>query len=174
MFTQFLFVLLLIIVASAAYAGHKGAPWVPTWKKDMARVKRLLDLQPGDAFVELGCGNGRVTRHLAKTTDVRHAIGVELSLLQWLVARLQSRLDGTAGKTAFVLGDAFKHDLSEYDAVYLFLMPEAYKKIVPKFEQELKPGARVVTYIWPIPGWEPTVAEQPEGASNIYLYQRPL
>ncbi len=174
MFSNLLIVFGLILLASAAYAGHKGAPWVPTWKKDMDRVRRLLNLQEGERCVELGCGNGRISRDLAKTTEAQEIVGVELSLLQWMVANLQSRLDGSASKTSFILGNAFKHDLSEYDAVYMFLMPATYKKIQHKLEKELKPGSRVVSYVWPIPGWMPTKIDKVEGAVDIYFYQRPL
>ena len=174
MFTKILLIFGIIVLASAAYAGHKGAPWVPTWKKDMKRIREMLKLQAGERCVELGCGNGRISRDLAKTTDAKEIVGVELSLLQWLIAKLQSRMDGSFTKTSFVLGNAFKHDVSDYDAVYMFLMPETYAKIQNKLEKELKPGSQVVTYVWPIPGWMPTKIDKQEGSVDIYLYQRPL
>lgn len=70
------------------------------------------------------------------------------------------------------LENAFVHDLSGYDAVYVFLMPETYEKIRPKFETELKPGARVVSYVWPIPGWEPTRVDEQIGALKMHYYER--
>ncbi len=115
--------------------------------------------------MELGCGNGRVCRYIARTTDAGEVVGVELSLLQWLVAKVQ-------GGARFELADVFYYDLSGYDAVYMFLMPETYEKIRPKLEQELKPGARVVTYVWPIEGWEPELVNTHEGAPNLYLYEK--
>jgi hypothetical protein len=72
----------------------------------------------------------------------------------------------------FVLGNAFHYDLRDADAVYLFLMPDTYEKIRPKLETELKPGARVLTYVWPIPGWEPTSIDEHPNAPKLYLYKR--
>ena len=57
--------------------------------------------------------------------------------------------------------------------VGLFLMPEAYAKLRPKFEKELKPGARVMSYVWPIPGWESEQVDAQEGRATIFLYKRP-
>lgn len=157
-----------LLLGSFAYAASAGAPWVPTRKTDVERVARLLDLKKGERAVELGCGNGRVSRDLAKRAPEAEVFGVELSLLQYLVAVLQGRLTGSRARFRFQ--NAFKHDLTGYDAVHLFLMPETYEKIQPKLERELKPGARVVSYVWPIPGWEPVKVDKKEGALDLFLY----
>ncbi|MFA4846057.1 MAG: class I SAM-dependent methyltransferase [Patescibacteria group bacterium] len=170
MFWNVLLAIGLILLASAAYAGLQGAPWVPTWKKDLKRIERLVALQPGEKFVELGCGNGRVCRAMKKSQPNATIEGVELSLLQHGVGWLQSRLAGSNVRHKF--GNVFAHDLSSYDAVYLFLMPKTYEKIRPKLEAELKPGARVLTYVWPIPGWEEDVLDMAEGSPNLFLYKR--
>jgi hypothetical protein len=66
----------------------------------------------------------------------------------------------------------FKTDLSKADIVYLFLMPETIKKLRPKLEQELKPGARVVSYVFPFKDWKPEkVLERTEKDLPVYLYR---
>ncbi len=108
-------------------------------------------------------------------------MGVELSLLQWTIAKMQVAFLRSQKKfqnfaivtfPEIVLGNVFKHPLSDYDVVYLFLMPAAYKKIRPKLEAELKPGARVVSYVWPIDGWEDDVIDMAQGQPNVFLYRR--
>ena len=138
---QILLFVVFVLVTSAAYAGWQGAPWVPTWKRDMKRVGELLRLQPGEKFVELGCGNARVCRHIKREQPQADVVGVELSLLQYGIGWLQNRLAGSGVRMK--LENAFKHDLTGYDALYLFLMPETYKKIASKLESELKPGADI-------------------------------
>lgn len=184
-----LYILGLILLISFAYAANAGAPWVPTWKKDFERIVRLADLKPGETFIELGCGNGRVCRAIAARAPspfegegggrgVVHVIGLELSIAQVLIAWLQSKLvrmgthKGHPYNIQIKLGNAFHADLSKVDVVYMFLMPETYEKIRPKLEKELKPGARVITYVWPIPGWTPDVVDEMEGSQKIYLFKR--
>lgn len=171
-FLMYTFVLVvgILLLGSAAYAGWRGAPWVPMRRGDAARLARLLALKPGERFLELGCGDGRVTVAVAKQSGAS-ATGVELSLLQFFAAWIRGRLARVPG-VSFRLGDAFSSDVSHADGVYLFLMPETYEKIRPKLEAELKPGARVVTYVWPMPEWKVAQEDQVEGKPALYLYVR--
>lgn len=159
-----------IFLASLAYAAAAGAPWVPTWKKDFERIYKLANLKPGETFIELGCGNGRVCRAVAFRTDAR-IVGVELSLLQFLIAWVQAKLSGRKN-VQIKLGNAFRQDLSNIDVVYMFLMPETYDKIRAKLEKELKPGSRVISYVWGVPGWIPDAIDEAKDSQKIYLYQR--
>lgn len=159
-----------LFLASMAYAGMQGAPWVPTWKKDIDRITQLAQLKAGESFVELGCGNARICRGVRKAHADVDITGVELSLLQYLVGCVQNIISGA--NIQMHLQNAFKHDLSQHDVVYMFLMPETYEKIQDKLEQELKPGARVITYTWPIPGWEPTQVNTSDDTPVLYLYER--
>ncbi|MEI6511613.1 MAG: hypothetical protein WCO25_06305 [Candidatus Uhrbacteria bacterium] len=187
-----LWIPILILLFSLAYASASGAPWVPTFKRDIERIRRLLDLKDGEKFVELGCGDGRVVIALAgglkaagekgrrdsssptayDPTRLRpNLTGVELSIIQWLAAQTR-RIFARSWNTRFVLGNAFAYDLRDADAVYLFLLPETYEKIRPKLEAELKPGARLVSFVWPIPDWNPEKVDEMPGAAKIYLYVR--
>jgi tRNA A58 N-methylase Trm61 len=166
-----LYALFLILLISFAYAANAGAPWVPTWKKDFERIVKLANLKSGEVFIELGCGNGRVCRAVAARSKDAHVIGVELSIAQVVIAWFQSTFAGLTN-IQIKLGNAFHADLSNVDVVYMFLMPETYEKIRPKLEKELKPGARVITYVWPIPGWTPDVVDEAEGSQKIYLFTK--
>ena len=160
---------LFLLVLSMAYAAKSGAPWVPTWRRDIERFLALANPQKGELMYELGCGDGRVVVTAAKERGVR-GVGVELSILQAVAAKVRAMLSGTGVKIRW--RNAFHVNLRDADLVYLFLMPETYEKIRPKLEKELKPGARVVSYVWPIPGWTPAAADRAEGQNALYLYQR--
>jgi len=160
----------MLFLLSFAYAAVSGAPWVPTWKRDIDRLERVLALHSGEHFVELGCGDGRVVLELTKRSGAL-GIGVELSLMQFIAAQVRRMWQRTPN-AYILLQNIFSHDLSNANAVYLFLMPETYEKLRPKFEKELRPGTRVVSYVWPIPGWEPAYVDKLEGAPNLYLYNR--
>lgn len=164
-----LFFIGFILFLSFAYAANAGAPWVPTWKKDLSRIQTLASLKPGETFMELGCGNARVSRFMAKAVPDANIIGVDLSIFQVMLAKLQAVL-GRQKNVEIRFGNAFAQDLTHINVVHIFLMPETYEKIRPKLESELRPGARVMTYVWPIPGWEPTHIDHVEGSQKFYLY----
>ncbi|MDO8622525.1 MAG: hypothetical protein Q7R80_04815, partial [bacterium] len=80
-------ILVLPILATFAYAGVSGAPWVPTWRRDVDRFLALAQLRPGERFYDLGCGDGRLVRAAANTGTI--ATGFECSLLPYLLAKLR-------------------------------------------------------------------------------------
>ena len=43
-------------------------------------------MKPGEIFYELGCGDGRVTLAIGQKP---RAVGVELSIAQWIVAQVR-------------------------------------------------------------------------------------
>jgi SAM-dependent methyltransferase len=165
----FFILLLAVVLLSAAYAGLSAAPWVPTKKGDIERLLKLARLQPREIVYELGCGDGRVLVKLVQTSGAR-GVGIEVSILQMLVAKIRAAI--SHADVSIKWASFFKTNLRDADFVYLFLMPAAYAKIQPKLEAELKPGARVVTYVWPIQGWEAKEVSREEGRLDLYLYER--
>lgn len=166
---RILLALAAFFLFTMAYAAVSAAPWVPTKKRDIGRLKDIAKLKAGEIVYELGCGDGRVLIELTKNSGAR-GIGIEMSALHVLIAKLRAAIGKALVEVRW--GNLFKTNLAEADVVYLFLMPEAYKKLRPKFEAELKPGARVVSYVWPIPGWEPKEISKEQGKLDLYLYQR--
>ena len=42
----------------------------------------------------------------------------------------------------------FDADISQATVVTLFLLPQLNVRLIPKLKRELKPGSRVVSYLW--------------------------
>ena len=61
-------------------------------------------------------------------------------------------------------------DLSDADVVYFFLIPRVYPELKQKLEKELKPGTKVIAYVWPIEGWQASKIDRVAGQPNMYLY----
>lgn len=162
------FGLFLLIVGTAAYAGLRAAPWVPTKKKDVLRFLGLAKIKSGEKFYDLGCGDGRFVS--AATRAGADAVGYEISLLPYFLAKLRGLF--LRNKNYKILyKDFWKQDLKDADVVYIFLMPDAFEKLKAKFTKELKPGARVISLVWPIKGWEPSQVSKEDGRVSLYLYK---
>mgnify|MGYP002725698941 CR=1 FL=1 len=164
-----IFFILFIVVASMAYAAVSAAPWVPTRRGDIARFLDLIEVKSGMKLYELGCGDARLVVASSKQFGIE-GVGVELSILQMIAAKIRVFL--TKANVKILWRNLFKVDLSDADIVYLFLMPEAYEKIRSKFEAELKSGTWVISYVWPIPEWEPIKVDKKDNASDLYVYRR--
>lgn len=164
-----LLIICLAVALTAGFAAWRGAPWVPTVRADAERLVKLSQLRPGERAYELGCGDGRVV--LALAGSGASVVGLEVSLLPYLAARLRLALARRPGASVR-WANLWRTPLTDADMVYAFLTPAAYRRLRPKLEAELKPGTRVVTYVWPIEGWRPAAVSRKQGRPPLYRYDR--
>src|SRR3989344_4526168 len=66
--------------------------------------------------------------------------------------------------------DFWNADISNADIVYLFLTPKVNPKAKLRLEKELKKGARVIAYTWPIEDWPIAKEDLRPGQPPMYLY----
>ncbi|OGF34978.1 hypothetical protein A2303_07435 [Candidatus Falkowbacteria bacterium RIFOXYB2_FULL_47_14] len=166
-------IFLAVILGTTAIASGSLAPWVPTRRKDLRRIYRLASIRSGEIFYDLGAGDGRVAFYIARHSGGR-VVGIELSLLFYLLCFVKRALSGVKN-LSFRFRDIYGEDLTDADAVFVF--PASRRalrgKLSEKLKQELKLGARVITYVFPIEGWTPDVVDKPDGQDvAIYLYKK--
>lgn len=169
MMTFLVYLLVFLILATAVYGAWSAAPWLPTRSKDVKRMVKLANIKPGERFYDLGCGDGRSVFAAAK--EGAEAIGIEVFILPYLYAVIKSLFQK---RTKILFGDLFNYDLRGADVIFIFLMNKSYQKLAKKFEEELKPGARVITSCWPIDGWEDKLVKEDKPTDRdlpLYLYQ---
>lgn len=165
-----LFLIVFVMLGTFAYAGWRGAPWVPTKAHDLDRFLKIADLKPGQTFVDLGCGDGRLAA--AAASKGAHAKGYDLSLFPFILAQLRRLRSPFRRNISIKYRDIWSVSVHDADVVYSFLMPKINDRLRTKLEKELKKGAKVITYVWPIKGWTPTKIDDEKDHFKIYLYQR--
>lgn len=143
----------------------KDAVWVPTSE---AMVEKMLDLArvtPRDFVMDLGSGDGRMIIAAAKRGA--RALGVEYDENLVAVSKRTAAAEGVAQRAAFVQGDMFAADISKATVLALFLLPEHFAKLLPKF-LALPPGTRIVVNTFGIPDWEPDAVEHLETGCDAW------
>lgn len=161
----------LIAAGTAAWASLSAAPYVPTWRRDVGRMLTLAEIQPDELVLDLGAGDGQYLVAAVRDWKAR-AVGYEITALAWLAAWLRIRFTGTAGRAKIYFRDFFHQDLSGADVVICFLTPRAMAKLAPKLQAELRPGTRVLSYAFSIPGWTPIRKDKPEtNRMAIWVYR---
>jgi len=168
MLTAALILILGILVGITAYAAVIGAPLAITSKRQLAGLMALAGFRDGDVFFELGCGTGRVLAAATKQARIK-AVGFELSPLFYWLAWLNLIISGCRG-WELRWQNFFKADLSQDDVVFCYLMPKTLKKLRDKFEKELKPGAKVITYAFRLHYWPIVETVKKSGDLPFYLY----
>lgn len=164
-------IIILLFPITFAYSSWKAAPWVPTWGADIKRFLALAEFKPTDVFYDLGCGDGRMI--CAATATGATAVGFDISILPYLLAHLRRlRLGRIRNRCSIRWNDFWNTDLSKATVIYFFLIPRIYPKLKQQLEQQAKPGTRVITYVWPIPGWTPAQVSTAPNQPKMYLYIR--
>ncbi len=99
------------------------------------------------------------------------ARGFEVSLLPYLLAKIRGLW--LLKKAYHVRCKNFwPVSLSDADIIYIFLSPRANERLAKKLANELKPGARIIAYVWPIPGWTPEKIDEVPHQPKLFLYRR--
>lgn len=126
----------------------------------------LAAVNSNDVVYDLGSGDGRIVIESARRFGSR-AVGIEADPTRVLWSRLMAKLFRVDGKVRIIWGNFFNQPLQEASVVTLFLTENTNSQLKTKLEAELKPGTRIVTYVWKIEGWEPKAMNSKR---ELYLY----
>ncbi len=130
----------------------------------------LVNPKPGDLWIDLGSGDGRVLIAACKKYRMQ-GLGIERIAPLRLYSRLKVFLAGESRRIKIQSGDFFSYDLSTADIVSFYLLPEAAERLLAKLQKELKPGAQLIFHRYPIPG---LVLTQENILNKLYLATAPL
>ena len=150
-FLIFLFLGFLIIIISILWTTSLGAPWIPTPLSTVKLMLEMAEINENDVVYDLGCGDGRILIITVRNFGAR-AVGVEIDPLRFAFVQILITLLRKRNRIQVKFGNLFDLDLSNADVVTCYLLPDINEKLVEKFNRELKPGTRVVSYSFNLPG----------------------
>ncbi len=140
----------------------RGAPYLPTKRRQIEAAFSLLKLKPGAHIIDLGSGDGSVLKYAAE--HGYRATGYELN--PWLCVISTLRLWRWRKQAKVHYGDFWTKPLPECDGVFVFLIGHFMPKLVTKLEAELKPGTPVVSVAFELPGYKPERTK-----AGVHLYR---
>lgn len=153
------------------------APYVATPMTVVEKMLEMAEVTENDVVYDLGCGDGRIVITAAKKYGAR-GVGIDLDSERIDESRRNAREAGVESLVEFRMEDATRADLSDATVVTLYLLTESNALLRPMLEQSLKPGARVISHNYDIPGWDEreigyASVKAPDGEDHsIYLYRR--
>ncbi len=148
-------------------------PFVPSPEIVIRRMLQLANVRSGEVVYDLGCGDGRILIIAAKEFGA-NAVGIEIrrDLYEQCLKRVRDlKLED---RVKVYHGDFFNYDLSDADVITLYLLTSVNERLRPKLERELRPGARIVSHDFEVPGWRPIIVEdlyEDWRSHKIFLYK---
>lgn len=150
-------------------------PFVPTPEVVVRRMLQVSGVKEGEIVYDLGCGDGRIVIMAAREFGAR-AICVEIrnDLYEQTLRRVREL--HLEDRVKVIHGNFFEVPIEDADVVTMYLLTSVNQMLRPKLERELRPGTRVVSHDFEVPGWKPVLVEdiyEEWRSHKIYLYKIP-
>jgi hypothetical protein len=156
---------LFVVALVFGFVVFRGAPYVPSRKKELAKAfDELYPLASSDTLVDIGSGDGIVLREAARRQA--RAIGYELNPVLVLISRLLSR--GQPLVSTYLADFWFVQLPPETTVVYVFGESRDIVKMAQKVADEatrLDKNLSLISYGFAVPGLKPV-----KKIAAYYLY----
>lgn len=145
---------------------------VPLYLSSSATAQAVAELLPAGTchVIDLGCGDGRLLKALARSRPDCEFVGIEHAPLTWLWARIS-----TLGLPNCRVrhGDFWRQDLGVFDVAYAFLSPAPMARLWAKAGAEMRGDALLISNSFEIPGIaaERTVEVGDRRATRLHCYR---
>jgi SAM-dependent methyltransferase len=143
--------LTLWILAGSCTASD--VPYVPTPQHTVVEMLTMASVGEGDLVYDLGSGDGRFVITAAEMGA--SGVGIDIDPQRIREANENAAAAGVADRVVFYQQDLFDAYIEDATVVTLYLLPSINLKLRPKLLEELRPGARIVSYSFDMGAWQP-------------------
>jgi 16S rRNA A1518/A1519 N6-dimethyltransferase RsmA/KsgA/DIM1 with predicted DNA glycosylase/AP lyase activity len=124
----------------------------------------LSEIKVGERVADLGSGDGRISIAFGKKGAIVTGYELDDRLIKESQKEIQNQKLGN--NVIIKKEDFWNTDLSSYDVIVVYPMPDIMAPLEKKLLEELKDGARVLSNFYTFPKWKYT-----ECKDKIYLYE---
>lgn len=141
-------------------------PYIPYFQTSRYRVSTMIELaqiKPGEKAADLGAGDGRITIALAAAGATTTGYELDDTLFHTVLENIKAaKVDAT-----ILQKDFWYEDLSQYQIICMYPMPDIMGRLEKKLQDELLPGSRVLLNYFPFKHWKLEKTKD-----NIFLYRK--
>jgi predicted RNA methylase len=164
-------IIIIILLFLLSMLWPPDSPWSPWWRTTphLARIEcKLAKVKKGDVIYDLGSGEGTALIIAAKEYGAT-GIGIEIDPFRAFQSKVAVQLAGVSDKIEIRRDSFWNQDISDATVVFMYLIPKTLIKLRPKFLKELRPGTRVVTFVYRMD--LPLIAK--DDKAELYCYEIP-
>lgn len=166
------------------------SPFRPSPKETLQKVFARISSSAPKCILDLGCGDGEALIAALKFFASTRVIGIELDekLLQSAHENLQK--ENLRDRALLFCGDFLSTDplrsrtnqdgaidtrlaelLSSVDCIFVYLLPEALRKLIPLLTKEILRGGTVISMQWEAVGLEQFLVLPHETTDGYFIYR---
>lgn len=145
--------LIAVLCLSLLLQNFINVPYVPSINRNLRKVFAEVGIGADTKFLDLGSGDGR-TLFLAASLGA-DTTGIEINPFLSLLSKCLRAFSRNKNRVHILNRNFYKFKLSEYDTVFVYLLPEILQKLDDKLYTELKPGSKIISNTFQIPGKQP-------------------
>jgi len=161
---------IILYVVSTIISDLFGAPYVPTSSKLVDSILKNANLKPGQCFVELGCGDGRLVRNAVAKYYVS-GLGIDINPYLIFYAKIMAHFQQLKN-IKFKISDLRRTDLSQADVIFLYLLPSILPVVQKKLMTQPHKKILVISHFFQLSGWEKYLLKTITISSHpIHYYQ---
>ncbi|MBA3724652.1 MAG: 50S ribosomal protein L11 methyltransferase [Candidatus Levybacteria bacterium] len=164
-------IVLVILLYLLSMVWPPDSPWSPWWRTSpkIARIQcKLAKIKKGDIVYDLGSGEGTALMIAAREFGAT-GVGIEIDPFRVLTSKLSIATAKLSSQIQIERKNFFDIDISRATVVIMYLIPKTMARLKPKLLKELKPGTRVVTFVYKID--LPMIAADEK--NEVYVYEVP-
>jgi hypothetical protein len=165
---------LAVYIISITVSWLHGAPYVATRGDELDEIlyHARKYLKKHAQFVELGCGDGRITRMVSKKYGVA-GIGYDINPLLIGAARILTRFEHITN-AQFYRKNVLQVTISNADVIYIYLLPPIISKLERALVSSIKKDALIISHAFKIPYLQKYLIDQVDGIKfKTYYYRHP-
>src|ERR1035437_8442302 len=143
-----LLILFLLMLLSMVWP--PDSPWAPWWRtshKTARAICKLAKIKKGDLIYDLGCGDGTALITAASEFGA-DGVGIEIDQARYCAAKIRIQKNGLREKIKVVRKNFLQENIKNADVIFVYLVPKALEKLLPKFKKELKKGTRIGIFFY--------------------------
>jgi predicted RNA methylase len=166
-----IFLIIVILLFLLSMLWPPDSPWSPWWRTtdNLARIEcKLAKVKKGDVIYDLGSGDGTALTIAAKEFGAT-GVGIEIDPLRVWISKIRIRFSGISNKVEIRRDSFWNQDISDASVIFMYLIPKTLIKLRSKLLKELKPGTRVVTFVYRMD--LPLIAQDKK--AELYVYEIP-
>jgi len=140
-------------LARAQPDGELDVPYVTTPQNVVDAMLELAEVGPNDRLLDLGSGDGRIVITAARRFGTT-GLGIEIDPTLVELSRKNASREGVAEQASFIIADLMTADLSRFNVITMYLLPDVNLLLRPKLRR-LPAGTRIVSHDWDMGDWLP-------------------